>query len=190
MRCDLESARMRVGSGHHNLGPLEPIIMVLSDRVWFRKPIDALNNSEQIVQTSEEVFGLIIKAFKEHPKAEAKGVKLELHTLPVDGKAMANGDTLTLYVRASDPEEVNLVPSHVLEENLKRKQGQTLRNYVEVNALHQQIIDYGYRVIKFQNEEVRVHKYRIRLRGIDAPESELPYDKDAREELTKRLLRD
>ncbi|KAI9103577.1 hypothetical protein K1719_023200 [Acacia pycnantha] len=103
----------------------------------------------------------------------------------VDGKAVADGDTLTVYVRASDPEEVNLVPSHVLETNRKRKHARALRNYAEANALHQEIIDYGYRVIKFQNEEVLAPKYRIRLRGIDAPESEMPYGKEAREELTK-----
>lgn len=35
-----------------------------------------------------------------------------------------------------------------------------------------------------QNEEVLARKYRIRLRGIDAPESSMPYGKEAKQELT------
>lgn len=37
------------------------------------------------------------------------------------------------------------------------------------------------------HEEVLARKYRIRLRGIDAPESAMPYGKEAKEELTKVL---
>lgn len=41
------------------------------------------------------------------------------------------------------------------------------------------------RVLNLQNEEILARKYRIRLRGIDAPESSMPYGKEAKEELTK-----
>ncbi|XP_019415246.1 PREDICTED: staphylococcal-like nuclease CAN1 [Lupinus angustifolius] len=68
------------------------------------------------------------------------GVKFELHTLPVDAKAVSDGDTLTVYVSITKPCE---------------------------------------------NEEVLARKYRIRLRGIDAPEGLMPYGKEAKKELTK-----
>ncbi|MCL7036046.1 hypothetical protein MKW94_000799, partial [Papaver nudicaule] len=35
------------------------------------------------------------------------------------------------------------------------------------------------------NEEVLARKYRIRFRGIDAPENKQPYGKEAKKELTK-----
>ncbi|XP_028806662.1 staphylococcal-like nuclease CAN1 [Neltuma alba] len=180
--------------------------------IWFRKLMDAWRNSEQVRHTPKEVSQVINKALEEHLKAEVeellsfyglaqphtivdanrkatkslpKGVKLELHTLPVDGRAVADGDTITVYVRALDPQEISCVPSHVLKANIKRNEARALRNYAEANVLHQEIINSGYRVIRIQNEEVLARKYRIRLRGIDAPESEMPYGKEATEELTR-----
>ncbi|KAF8009752.1 hypothetical protein BT93_J0674 [Corymbia citriodora subsp. variegata] len=41
------------------------------------------------------------------------------------------------------------------------------------------------RVIPVHNEEVLARKYRIRLRGIDAPEGGMPYGNEAKEELAK-----
>ncbi|KAG6523619.1 hypothetical protein ZIOFF_013484 [Zingiber officinale] len=47
-------------------------------------------------------------------------------------------------------------------------------------------MDAGYRVIAGANdEEILARKYRIRLRGIDAPESSMPFGKEAKEALVK-----
>ncbi|KAL4367163.1 hypothetical protein GQ457_05G031700 [Hibiscus cannabinus] len=40
-------------------------------------------------------------------------------------------------------------------------------------------------VLNLQNQEILARKYRIRLRGIDTPESSMPYGKGAKEELFK-----
>ncbi|KAI9070967.1 hypothetical protein K1719_047069 [Acacia pycnantha] len=106
-----------------------------------------------------------------------EGVQLELHTLPVDARAVADGDTITVYVNAlEDPTQISLIPPYVLEAHLRRNEAKATRNYAEADALQQIINNYGFREIKFDNEEVLVRKYRIRLRGTDAPESEMPYD--------------
>lgn len=113
-----------------------------------------------------------------------KGVKYEFHTLPVDAKSVADGDTITAYVSTADPRESSCVPSEVLMAAIQRTEARAERNYPEADALHQKIIDSGYRVLQIGNEEVLARKYRIRLRGIDAPESAMPYGRDAKEALT------
>ncbi|KAK8517178.1 hypothetical protein V6N13_092464 [Hibiscus sabdariffa] len=40
-------------------------------------------------------------------------------------------------------------------------------------------------VLNLQNQEILAQKYRIRLRGIDTPESSVSYGKEAKEELVK-----
>lgn len=119
------------------------------------------------------------------PSSLPDGVKFELHTLPVDAKAVADGDTVTVYVSVSDPRESSLLPKAVEVAASQRSKARAERNYTKADALHKQIIELNYRMINVQNEEVLARKYRIRLRGIDAPESAMPYGKEAKEELLK-----
>lgn len=117
------------------------------------------------------------------PSTFPQGVKYELHTLPVDAKAVADGDTITVYVSTADPRESSSVPREVQVAAIQRSKARAEKNYTKADALHKKIIDQNYRVIPIQNEEVLAKKYRIRLRGIDAPESAMPYGKQAKEEL-------
>ncbi|XP_071713593.1 uncharacterized 38.1 kDa protein-like [Rutidosis leptorrhynchoides] len=70
---------------------------------------------------------------------------------------------------------------------VERNKARAERNFTKADALRKQIIDAGYLVICINNEEILARKYRIRLRGIDAPENDQPYGKEAKEELVKIL---
>ncbi|XP_057485532.1 staphylococcal-like nuclease CAN2 isoform X1 [Actinidia eriantha] len=114
-----------------------------------------------------------------------EGLKFELQTLPVDAKVVADGDTITVYVSTMDPREFSSVPRDVQTAAVERSKARAQKNYAKADALHKMIIDKGYRVLNVQNQEVLARKYRIRLRGIDAPESSMPYGKEAKEELAQ-----
>lgn len=114
------------------------------------------------------------------------GVKYELQTLPVDVKAIADGDTVTVYVDTAEPRESSVVPREVQEAANARAKARAVRDYKKADALHKTIVDAGYRVISDPNgEETLARKYRIRLRGIDAPESAMPFGKEAKDELVR-----
>ncbi|KAI3508447.1 hypothetical protein L1887_23455 [Cichorium endivia] len=108
----------------------------------------------------------------------ADGLKFELHTLPWI-RAVADGDGVTVYVSTSD------VPQDIQMAAVGRTEARAQRNYARADALRTQIKDAGYGVLHIDNEEILARKYRIRLRGIDAPENEMPYGKEAKDELVK-----
>ncbi|XAR65992.1 Micrococcal nuclease [Bertholletia excelsa] len=179
---------------------------------WYKKLSAAWRETRPPPKTPEEASRLVIQTLKRHQKADieglltfyglplphslvelstepptsvAHGLKFELQTLPVDPKAVADGDTITVYVSTTDPRESSAVPREIQVAAVKRSKARAERNYQKADALHDKIIESGYRVIRVQNEEVLARKYRIRLRGIDAPESKMPYGQEAKEELTK-----
>ncbi|CAH9057924.1 unnamed protein product [Cuscuta epithymum] len=165
-------------------------------------------------QTPEEASRLIIQTLKGHKKADvegfldfyglplpsslveltdggppqhAHGLKFELLTLPVDAKAVADGDTITVYVSVTDPREASCVPRDVAAAARERETARAHKNYTRADELHKHIIDSGYRAIRVNNEEVLARKYRIRLRGIDAPESKMPFGQESKDELVKMV---
>ncbi|KAF3948240.1 hypothetical protein ACB098_06G135600 [Castanea mollissima] len=180
---------------------------------WYRKILEAWKAAKPPPKTPEEASRLVIETLKRHQKADVEGllafyglplphtlvkpsagaptslpagVKYEFQTLPVDAKAVADGDTVTVYVSTTDPRESSCVPREVHVAAVQRSQARAEKNYTKADAIHKKIIDSGYRVLNFQNnDEILARKYRIRLRGIDAPESSMPYGKEAKEELTK-----
>lgn len=179
---------------------------------WYRKLSVAWRESNPPPRTPEEASRLVVQTLKRHQKADIEGllafyglplahtlvettaevpvalpqgVVFEFHTLPVVAKAVADGDTITAYVSTSDPRESCLVPQDVQIAALERSEARAQRDYDRADALHKSIVDAGYRVLNVQNEEVLARKYRIRLRGIDAPEGSMPYGKEAKEELVK-----
>ncbi|GAV62455.1 SNase domain-containing protein [Cephalotus follicularis] len=120
------------------------------------------------------------------PMSWPDGVQFEMQTLPVDPKAIQDGDGMTVYVSTADPRESSCVPRKVLMAAIKRSQARAEKNYAKADAIHNKMIKAGYRVINLQNnEEILARKCRIRLRGIDAPEGSMPYGQEAKEELVK-----
>ncbi|KAI3965158.1 hypothetical protein MKW92_029342 [Papaver armeniacum] len=119
-----------------------------------------------------------------HPLPLPEQVIYVLQTLRVDARNVADGDCLTVYVDAADTRVAPNVPKVVqiaIPEQLKPRAS---RDYVKAGALYQKIVDAGYRLlIGTNNVEILAKKYRIRLRGIDAPENKMHYGKEAKEEL-------
>ncbi|KAJ7564108.1 hypothetical protein O6H91_02G002500 [Diphasiastrum complanatum] len=69
-----------------------------------------------------------------------EGVQYELRTLPVDKKAVADGDTLTVYVDVNDDiREKAIVPNNVLQAIAKRRAARKVRDYITADALAKNI---------------------------------------------------
>ncbi|KAF5814539.1 hypothetical protein HanRHA438_Chr03g0124331 [Helianthus annuus] len=69
------------------------------------------------------------------------GIKFELHTLPVDAKAVADGNTVTVYVSTSDARESSRVPQEVQMAAVERIEALTERNYTKADSLQKRITD-------------------------------------------------
>ncbi|KHG16125.1 Uncharacterized protein 38 [Gossypium arboreum] len=106
-------------------------------------------------------------------------------SVEVDGNTVPDGDGLNVYVNTDDPRESSNIPRAVLMAAVRRSKARAKKNYARADELRQKIIESGYQVIDLQNEEILARKYRIRLRGIDAPEMSMPFGKEAKEELVK-----
>ncbi|KAK1421358.1 hypothetical protein QVD17_23624 [Tagetes erecta] len=182
---------------------------------WYGKLSVAWAQTVPLPKSPEDVSMFVVNTLKRHKKADvegllsfyglplpqsavevttthappvANGAKYELNTLPVDEKAVADGDTVTVYVSTLNPREAACVPQNVRHAAVERAKARAQKNYTKADALHKQIIDAGYRMLNIQHEEVLARKYRIRLRGIDAPESSMPYGKEAKEELCRIVV--
>ncbi|CAN1325615.1 Uncharacterized 38.1 kDa protein [Linum perenne] len=142
---------------------------------WYRKLLEAWKEANPPPRTHEEAASLVITTLKGHQKADVQ----------VDAKAIPDGDTITVYVSTANPRESSCLPGDVKAAAVQRAKARAERNYPKADALQKKIVDAGYRVLTVQNEDVLARKYRIRLRGVDAPESSMPYGKEAKEELVK-----
>ncbi|CAL5322771.1 unnamed protein product [Camellia sinensis] len=193
---------------------------------WYKKLSEAWRESKPPPRTPEEASRLIIQILKRNQKADVEGLltfyglplphtlvelsagpptslpeglQFELQTLPVDAKAVADGDTITVYVSTMDPRESSSVPIDVQIAAVERSKARAGKNYAKADALQKQIVDSGYRFnhgsftacISPQGSEYSesgdscTQVSDSTKRGIDAPESAMPYGKEAKEELTK-----
>ncbi|KAH9569109.1 hypothetical protein CY35_03G114900 [Sphagnum magellanicum] len=110
------------------------------------------------------------------------GVRYELRTLPVtERRDVGDGDGMTVYVEVSkNPPETSIVPPDVQEALRQRRTALLNRDFATADSLETKIEDVDYKIIKNKrDQEILVHKYRVRLRGVDAPEIEQPYGRQA-----------
>ncbi|XAR65994.1 hypothetical protein NMG60_11012027 [Bertholletia excelsa] len=179
---------------------------------WYRKLSAAWRETRPPPKTPEEASRLLKQTLKRHRKADVEGLltyyglpfshslvelstepptsvphglEFELQTLPVDPKAVADGDTITVYVSTKDPMESQGVPKEIEFAAVLLSKARARKNYQRADALHHYIIESGYRILRVQKKDVLARKHRIRLRGIDAPEGEMPCGQEAKKELAK-----
>ncbi|KAF5790411.1 putative staphylococcal nuclease (SNase-like), SNase-like, superfamily [Helianthus annuus] len=184
-----------------------PLLNTLNSPLRYNQVSNAWRESKPPPNTPEEASRLVSHTLQRHPTPDmeglwsfyvlrlphllvdapslADGIKFELHTLPVDAKAVADGDTVTVYVSTSDAPESSRVPQEVQMAAVERIEALAERNYTKADSLQKRITDAGYRLLRIDNQEILARKYRIRLRGIDAPEHSMPYGKEAKDELIK-----
>ncbi|XP_042465702.1 probable staphylococcal-like nuclease CAN1 [Zingiber officinale] len=123
--------------------------------------------------------------------------------LSVDARVVADGDTITVYVDTADPRESANVPRGVHEVAIERARARAAKDYNKADALHKIVMDAGYKVIAGANDEEILaqvsnqtkvqHLVHLALinrpnndnRGIDAPESSMPFGKEAKKALVK-----
>ncbi|KAH0462214.1 hypothetical protein IEQ34_009789 [Dendrobium chrysotoxum] len=117
-----------------------------------------------------------------------EGVQFELLTLPVDKRAIGDGDGFTTYVSIKDPRELKLMPQNVIDAIIMKENAHDAKDFKQEKLIKKSVIASGYRFLKLPNqEEVLARKYRIRLRGVDAPEVGMAYGEEARQMLVKMI---
>lgn len=78
----------------------------------------------------------------------------------VDAKAVADGDTVTVYVSAADPRESLCIPPEVNIAAVKRSKAREKKKYAKADELHNRIIDAGYRLdVQFCRVWILLNKY-------------------------------
>ncbi|GKB13257.1 hypothetical protein Tco_0847180, partial [Tanacetum coccineum] len=156
---------------------------------WYRKLSKAWRESKPPPNTPEEASRLVILTLQKHKQPDvegllsfyglpiiylldeltttespqADGLKFKLHTLPVDGKTVPDGDGVNVYVSTSDARESSQLPQEVSMAMIERNEARAVRNYSKADALQKQINDAGYRVLNINDEEILARRYRIRL---------------------------
>ncbi|XP_078446728.1 putative 38.1 kDa protein [Wolffia australiana] len=169
---------------------------------WYAKLSAAWKQTHPPPSTPAEAARLIIQTLKGHKKTDVEGLlqfyglslpealpetlpdgtKQQLLTAPVVYRDISDGDTINVYVAATTiPQDVRLA----VEE---RARARAIRNFTHADALQKTIQAAGFRIKDGQsNRPILEKKYRIRLRGIDAPETAMSYGKEAKEALAKMV---
>ncbi|CAL4897261.1 unnamed protein product [Urochloa decumbens] len=133
-------------------------------------------------------------ASSDHPPSSLpEGVQFVLNTLPVHHRCIGDGDGFSAYVDTADPRESANVALEVHEMVIDyqkvhhRTQARTHRDYQKARALLRSLDEAGYKIINISGEDILAKKYRIRMRGIDAPELEMTYGKESKDALVKLI---
>ncbi|CAL5098621.1 unnamed protein product [Urochloa decumbens] len=176
---------------------------------WYRNILDAYKNMRAPLKTPEEAAQLIATALSRIQRADLEGilsfynlpipcplppsgsasslpegVQFVLNTLPIDNKSIGDGDGFSAYVDTANPRESANVPLEVQKMVIARTEARTHRAYQEaLSSLDKE----GYRVIPISSEEILAKKYRIRMRGVDAPELKMANGKESQDELVKLI---
>lgn len=168
---------------------------------WYKKILAAWKEAKPPPSNAEEAAILIaITLQRHHRKVDVEGLlsfyglpyptavpervaqkRPELYTLPVNAKDVGDGDGLTVYVDTRNPRESADVPISVQEATIQRREARARRDYEMADALKECIFNEGYWII--DDGDILAHRYRIRLRGVDAPELKMPYGEEAKQAL-------
>ncbi|WVZ54884.1 hypothetical protein U9M48_005624 [Paspalum notatum var. saurae] len=122
-----------------------------------------------------------------HQSSLPEGVQFVLNTLPVHNKCIGDGDGFSAYVDTANPRESANVPLEVHEMVIERTQARGARDYQKADALLRSLNKAGYRIITISGEEILAKKYRIRMRGVDAPELKMDNGKESKNALVKLI---
>ncbi|CAM0145671.1 unnamed protein product [Urochloa decumbens] len=144
---------------------------------WYRNILEAYNNMRPQPKTPEEAAQLITTALSRIQRAD----------LLVHHRCIGDGDGFSAYVDTADPRESANVALEVHEMVIDRTQARTHRDYQKARALLRSLDEAGYKIINISGEEILAKKYRIRMRGIDAPELEMTYGKESKDALVKLI---
>ncbi|KAL6905994.1 hypothetical protein ACP4OV_003595 [Aristida adscensionis] len=183
---------------------------------WYRMMLEAYKNIRPPPKTPEEAAQLVATALSRiqkddlegilafynlpipsvpapstssdyHPSLLPEGIQFVLDTLPVNNRCIGDGDGFTAYVDTANPRESANVPLEVHELVIARTQARIDRDHQMANTLQSSLDEAGYKVINISGEDILARKYRIRMRGIDAPELKMPYGKESRNALVKLI---
>eukprot|EP00246_Nothoceros_aenigmaticus_P011047 TRINITY_DN2839_c0_g1_i1.p1 TRINITY_DN2839_c0_g1~~TRINITY_DN2839_c0_g1_i1.p1 ORF type:complete len:362 (-),score=44.28 TRINITY_DN2839_c0_g1_i1:106-1191(-) len=111
------------------------------------------------------------------PSPLPPGVQYQLTTLPIDKNQVTDGDTLIVYVEVGYDVVPGAFPDSVLQAVAARRTARIQHDFKTADALQKQVQQAGYKVYDAQDgrPDILGHKYRVRLRGVDAPEKAMPY---------------
>ncbi|XP_020571759.1 uncharacterized 38.1 kDa protein-like [Phalaenopsis equestris] len=181
---------------------------------WYSKLLKAWNEARTPPKQAEAAARLVIQTLQNIGKANlegflafyglpvpqtteedtdvtppwAEGVQFELLTLPIDEWAIGDGDGFTAYVSTGEQMESNLIPQEVKNAVIRRHNARAAKDFKQAKLIKKEVIAAGYRFITLPNQkEILAHKYRIRLRGVDAPECKMPYGEEAKQALAKMI---
>ncbi|KAF3342039.1 nuclease CAN3 isoform X2 [Carex littledalei] len=104
--------------------------------------------------------------------------------LQVNPKLIGDGDGMIIHVDVSDPRSPFMVPREIRNAVIARMHARAAQDFVKADALQDAIIRAGYRIIRGSlNEEILTKEYKVRLKGVDAPEMGMAYGEEAKEAL-------
>ncbi|KAH0461929.1 hypothetical protein IEQ34_009504 [Dendrobium chrysotoxum] len=141
-----------------------------------------------VPQTIEEDIEVTITRPEGITPPLPEGVQFELLTLPVDKRAIGDGDGFTAYVSITEPRELKLTPQKVRDAIIRMENARDAKDFKQAKLIKKSVVDSGYRFLNLPNQqEVLARKYRIRLRGVDAPEVGMAYGEEAKQVLVKMI---